>query len=78
MDVETKDLVSSTPNDLEAPKMYLNGTYILGVIVVTCIVALAILAGVLREKLPGEVVTAFVALGGPAVAGLAGIYNRAK
>lgn len=78
MDVQPKDLVTPVPNDQQEPKMYINGTYILGLIVIVCVVALGILAGVLKDKLPGEIVTAFVAIAGPAVAGLSGIYQRAK
>lgn len=73
---DAREIVSEVPTDAEAPKMYVNGTYILGGIVALAIVTLGILAAMLRENLPGEIVTAFVALGSPAVAGLASIYNR--
>jgi uncharacterized membrane protein len=73
---ESREIGTPLPTDVEAPKMYTNGTYILGGIVVLAIITLGILAGILKEDLPNEIVTAFVALGSPAVAGLASIYNR--
>lgn len=73
---EPKEIVSPVPTDTDAPKMYINGTYILGGIVALVIVGLVTLALVLKGNVPNEIVTAFVALGSPAVAGLASIYNR--
>lgn len=71
---EPKEIVSEVPTDTAAPTMYVNGTYILGGIVALGLIVLLALAGF--ERLTSEVVTAIVAITGPAVAGLASIYNR--